>query len=169
MTSIQSKLDDIYRKESKFFYTCVLVLGGLIVLTAIVSQSVIATGVSALVAAVLSLVLQRIAIEYGKDLTDAAYYAQLEHIIEHSCNENDSGVYLRAQEHRQQLKDSGNPYKVRVYEIIFREGIYADETWEEYEQRLRQERHTIITQRHQELQARSRTDYLKALAGQQIK
>lgn len=167
--TIQTKLDDINRKQTKLLYTGLAVLVVLIGLTAILTRSIIATGAAFLAAAVLSLVLNRIVKEYGENLTEVAYYGQLEHIIEHSLSENDSGVYLRAQGHRHHLKDSGNPYMVRVYEIIFREGIYADETWEEYEERLKQERHTIITKRHQALQARSRTDYLKALVGQQIK
>jgi uncharacterized membrane protein YhiD involved in acid resistance len=167
--SIQSRIEEVYGKESRLFNSGLAIITLLWLGAWIWLWTPLAFVVATLVAAILSLALDAVVIKYGEKLTDLAYYQQLEHIVEHSLSENDSGVYLRAQEHRQKLKDSGNPYKVRVYEIIFREGVWADENWEEYQERLKAERHQIITQRHQELQARNRKDYLAALAGQKIK
>lgn len=95
------------------------------------------------------------------------YRNQFEHIVEYSHSPDDKQVRVRANLHTHYLKQSGNPYKTKVYEVIFREGENIIETWDQYQERLYNNINQITTQRHTELRDRNRKDYLTYVAGQE--
>jgi hypothetical protein len=125
--------------------------------------------VSVFLLSVLAFVLcRKVFLLMEQDKIKAAYYSQLEHIIEASQSPDDNTVYKRAQQHRAGLKEAGNPYGVKVYEIIFKEGAYVTETWDEFTARRDSTTREIITERHRVLRNKSRSLYLRHLAGQMI-
>jgi hypothetical protein len=100
--------------------------------------------------------------------TEIIYLTQLLHIVEASKSPKDDRVYNRAEEHRTKLKKLGNPYGVKVFEVIFREGEYALESWDEFQIRKSSTEDEIIKERHRVLRNRNRKDYLEQLGNQVI-
>ena len=85
------------------------------------------------------------------------YGRQAENIYACSRHENDRKVYLRARQHQQWLERSQNDLRVKVHLLIFQEGEFINESWEEFEQRCahfiardRVKRHTWLRDNRRE-------------------
>lgn len=72
--------------------------------------------------------------DYNKVLEE--YKNRTSNFYEYSQTEDDDEVYARAKRHRELLKESGNQLRVQVYELYFKDGNHANETWEEFEERV---------------------------------
>ena len=97
-----------------------------------------------------------------------AYANQIDNIYEYSRHPGDRLVYKRAQQHRALLKKADNQNAVQVHEIIFQEGVWVNETWEEYQERLDFYIKGDRASRHDTLLKKDREKYLKYISMQEI-
>lgn len=98
----------------------------------------------------------------------AEYGSRLENIYEVSLSPQDAHVYRRAEMHRFWLVRSNNQNRVQVYELIFREGEYCNETVEQFQERVRLFIQDDRSRRHRFIRDNDRVLYLKYMKGQVV-
>ncbi|MCB0596809.1 MAG: hypothetical protein KDD28_22185 [Phaeodactylibacter sp.] len=98
----------------------------------------------------------------------ATYGSRLENIYEVSVSPGDQHVYRRAETHREWLRRSENKNAVKVYELIFREGEYCNETIEQFTERVALFIQDDRSRRHRFIRDNDRVLYLKYMKGQVV-
>jgi hypothetical protein len=96
------------------------------------------------------------------------YGKRLENIYEWQQSPTDKRVVVRAQEHEEWVKLSGNKMGIRVITLFFQDAHNPSETWEEYTDRVAATIANDRILRHQEIErSQGRDYYLREMHGQQ--
>lgn len=88
------------------------------------------------------------------------YAVMIENIYERSQYPQDKEVRMRAQLHRELLKESGNPEKITVHELYFQDGEHCNESWDSFLERVEAFRLEDRRKHHKKLSLESRDWYI---------
>lgn len=88
------------------------------------------------------------------------YAVMIDNIYESSQYPGDYDVRLRAQRHRELLRESGNPEKITVHELYFQDGEHCNESWKGFQERLEAFRLEDRRKHHKRISTESREWYV---------